>query len=62
MFPFKNLFETISLQSNNSVNIDIIVEIRRSRMEREGFYTENWMNWEHYAKVLKAKQEQLQAA
>lgn len=60
MFPFKNLFETISLHSNNLLNIDIIVEVRRSRMEREGFYTDNWMNWEHYAKVLKAKHHLLQ--
>lgn len=38
------------------LNIPLIVHIRRVRMEREGWFTDH-INWEHYTKVLEAKQK-----
>jgi hypothetical protein len=38
------------------LNISLIVSLRRIRLEREGWFTD-YINWEHYTKVLEAKQK-----
>jgi hypothetical protein len=40
------------------MNFEHLVNIRRCKMEQEGFDT-SAINWEHYAKVLYAKQQEL---
>lgn len=40
-----------------SLNIPLLISIRRVKMEREGWFTDNYINWDHYTKVLQAKQE-----
>jgi hypothetical protein len=40
------------------MNFEHLVSIRRCKMEEEGFDTSS-INWEHYAKVLYAKQKEL---
>jgi hypothetical protein len=57
MVQFKNLFLTIG--RNTAMNFTLIANIRRRKLEQEGFNTSN-INWEHYAKVLYAKQQLLQ--
>lgn len=58
MLGFKDLFNSISRK--HEVNVEVVVEVRRAQLEREGFFTDDWIDWRHYAKVLKAKQELLQ--
>lgn len=58
MLGFKDLFNSISRR--HEVNVDVVVEVRRAQLEREGFFTDHWIDWRHYARVLKAKQELLQ--
>ena len=41
------------------MNFEHLVNIRRCKMEQEGYDTSS-INWEHYAKVLYAKQRELQ--
>jgi hypothetical protein len=56
MIQFKNILFYIT--QNTPMNFEHLVQIRRCKMEEEGFDTSN-INWEHYAKVLYAKQRQL---
>jgi hypothetical protein len=56
MIQFKNILLLIS--QDTQMNFEHLVHIRRCKMEQEGFDTSN-INWEHYAKVLYAKQQQL---
>ena len=56
MLQFKNIFQ--GLRPKAKVNFDLVAQIRRVKMEREGFRTD-YVNWEHYAKVLKAKHAQM---
>lgn len=54
---FQNLFEFKSnINDVNIANINIksVVENRRLRMLENGFDVD-YINWEHYAKVLEAK-------
>jgi hypothetical protein len=44
---------------NSNININLIVETRRAQMEREGHFSDEWINWQHYARVLEAKRERL---
>lgn len=55
---FKNIFLTIG--ANSRVNFLQLVNVRRAILQREGVNT-NSINWEHYAKVLEAKHQQLKA-
>ena len=57
MIQFKNILLTIG--RNTIMNFEHLANIRRCRMEQEGYNTSS-INWEHYAKVLYAKQKQLQ--
>jgi hypothetical protein len=57
MIQFKNILFTIS--QNTPMNFEHLVNIRRCKMEQEGYDTSS-INWEHYAKVLYAKQRELQ--
>jgi hypothetical protein len=57
MIQFKNILLTIG--RHTIMNFEHLANIRRCRMEQEGYNTSN-INWEHYAKVLYAKQKQLQ--
>jgi len=52
MRQFKNIFLTLS----RSINVDFqrLVLVRRAKMIEEGFNV-NSVNWDHYAKVLEAK-------
>jgi hypothetical protein len=59
MIQFKNLLHRLS--ATTKVDFGLLVNIRRVRMEQEGFNTDH-INWEHYAKVLEAKHAQLVAA
>jgi len=56
MIQFKSLLTCIS--KNTKINFQHLVQIRRCKMEREGYSTDR-INWEHYAKVLEAKQMRL---
>ena len=56
MIQFTNLL--IRITKNTQINFSHLVQIRRCKMEQEGHFTEN-INWEHYAKVLEAKQRLL---
>jgi hypothetical protein len=53
MIQFKNILNYITRDS--IINLPLLVQIRKSKMEEEGLPTNN-INWEHYAKVLIAKQ------
>lgn len=55
---FTNLMKILTKNSN--LNIRQVIEIRRAQMEREGHFTDEKINWEHYAKVIQAKQLALQ--
>lgn len=57
MIQFKNILLTIT--KDTRMNFEHLVNIRRCKMEQEGHFTNN-INWEHYAKVLYAKQQLLQ--
>lgn len=57
MIQFKNILFFIS--QNTPMNFEHLVNIRRCKMEQEGYDTSS-INWEHYAKVLYAKQRELQ--
>ena len=56
MIGFKNILHYIT--RDTPINIPLIVQIRKRRMELEGFSTDR-INWEHYTKVLIAKQKAL---
>lgn len=47
---------TLYMISGCFLNIPLAINLRRVKMEREGWFTEN-INWEHYIKVLEAKQK-----
>lgn len=54
-YMFK-MFKSLLIGSNSSEDmINKIVEIRRAKLHSEGFFTES-INWDHYKKVLIAKQ------
>jgi hypothetical protein len=55
---FKNIFLTIG--ANARMNFLQLANVRRAILQREGINTNN-INWEHYAKVLEAKHEQLKS-
>jgi hypothetical protein len=57
MFQKWNLMKLFRINSN--ININLIVETRRAQMEREGHFSDEWINWQHYARVLEAKRERL---
>jgi hypothetical protein len=59
MIQFKNMLHRLS--ATTKIDFELAVNIRRLRMEQEGFNTDH-INWEHYAKVLEAKHAQLVAA
>ena len=59
MSIFKNIFLTIG--SGININFDQLVNVRRAKMKQEGYNIDN-INWEHYAKVLRAKHEILKAS
>jgi hypothetical protein len=52
MKMFKNIFDRLS--ASTRINFSKMVETRRAKMINEG-YDVNYVNWEHYAKVLEAK-------
>ncbi len=56
MIGFKNILHSIT--RDTIINLPLIVQIRKRKMELEGFQTDN-INWEHYTKVLIAKQKAL---
>jgi len=56
MIQFKNILHYITRDS--VINLPLLVQIRRCKMEQEGFQTDN-INWEHYTRVLIAKQKAL---
>jgi hypothetical protein len=56
MIQFKNILFCIT--QDTRINFQHLVQIRRCKMEQEGYDTSN-INWEHYAKVLEAKQRLL---
>jgi hypothetical protein len=56
MIQFKNILFCIT--QDTKMNFEHLVSIRRCKMEEEGFDT-SAINWEHYAKVLYAKQKEL---
>ena len=54
MKQFKNIF--LNLGNTVGINFSQLVEVRRAKLIQEGYNVDN-VNWEHYAKVLKAKNE-----
>ena len=52
MIQFKNMLHRLS--ATTKIDFELAVNIRRLRIEQEGFNTDH-INWEHYAKVLEAK-------
>lgn len=56
MIQFKNILLIIG--RNTIMNFEHLASIRRCKMEEEGLDT-SAINWEHYAKVLYAKQKAL---
>ena len=52
MRQFKNIF--LKMRSEIHVDFRRLVLVRRAKMIREGFEV-NSINWEHYARVLEAK-------
>lgn len=59
MKQFKNMLPQLTALSK--IDFKLAVNIRRIRMEKEGFNTTH-INWEHYAKVLEAKHAELVSA
>jgi hypothetical protein len=59
MQQFKNMLERLS--PTTKIDFNLLVNIRRVKMEQEGYRTD-YINWEHYAKVLEAKHSKLSAA
>jgi hypothetical protein len=57
MKQFKNIFLNLSTLQVN-VNFRKLVETRRAKLIDEGYNVNN-VNWEHYAKVLEAKSQQI---
>ena len=57
MRQFKNIFLNLNTLCVN-VNFRKLVETRRAKLINEGYNVNN-VNWEHYAKVLEAKNQQL---
>ena len=57
MKQFKNIFLNLSTLQVN-VNFVKLVETRRAKLINEGHNVNN-VNWEHYAKVLEAKSQQI---
>ena len=55
---FKNIFLTIG--SSMNINFVQLVNVRRAKLQQEGYNTDS-VNWEHYAKVLEAKHQLLNA-
>lgn len=53
MIQFKNILHYIT--RDTIINLPLVVQIRKRKMELEGFSTDS-INWEHYTKVLIAKQ------
>lgn len=51
---FKNIF--LNLPVNARINFSKVVEIRRAKVREQGFISEDCVNWDHYARVLEAKQ------
>lgn len=49
-------FGDLTLYMSKHLNIPLMISIRRRKLEQEGYFMEH-MNWEHYTKVLLAKQE-----
>lgn len=49
---FKNIFDT--LPANSKVNFELLAELRRVKMGREG-HEINHIDWKQYAKILEAK-------
>ena len=58
MIQFKNLLHRLSPTSK--LDFNLVVNVRRMKMEQEGYNTD-YINWEHYAKVLEAKHSMLSA-
>lgn len=56
MEQFKNILNYIT--RDTILDFFHLVEIRRSKLESEGFNTDH-INWDHYARVLVAKQKEL---
>ena len=54
MKQFKNIF--LTLGNTVGINFSQLVEVRRAKLIQEGYNVDN-VNWEHYAKVLEAKNE-----
>lgn len=54
MKQFKNIF--LNLGNTVGINFSQLVEVRRAKLIQEGYNVDN-VNWEHYAKVLEAKNE-----
>jgi hypothetical protein len=59
MKQFKNFFLTFSGSAN--VNFLKLAYIRRGKLIEEGYNVNN-VNWDHYAKVLEAKAQIIQAS
>ena len=57
MKQFKNIFLNFS-SLQVKMNFSKLVETRRAKLIQEG-YEVNSVNWEHYAKVLEAKNQLL---
>lgn len=49
-------FGDLTMYMSRHLNIPLIISLRRIRLQREGFFMEH-INWEHYTKVLIAKQK-----
>jgi hypothetical protein len=60
MKQFKNIFLNFS-STQVKMNFKKLVETRRAKLIDEG-YEVNSVNWEHYAKVLEAKNQLLVAS
>jgi len=56
MKQFSNIFAYLSASAN--MNFRLLAEHRRNQMIAEG-YDVSRTNWEHYARVLEAKHQQL---
>jgi hypothetical protein len=57
MGQFKNIFINFS-PIHLKMDFRKLVETRRAKLIKEG-YDVNWINWEHYAKVLEAKSQSI---
>lgn len=56
MGQFKNILHYIT--RDTVIDFYHLTQIRRCKLEMEGFRTDS-INWDHYAKVLVAKQREL---